>query len=213
MKEPERAIQPFPAPPLPSEALALTGSGQVAPNLLLHPVSDIRETPAGVADRKVVHPAAQNGIDLLDQLLHGLRAISSEDQLELAQQCRPLLASRRTQRHPSSPPTADATELKPQKSETLSLLKIHLPALLLVHLNLQLGQLLPQSLFHRLAKPRLPRMSVDQDHQIIGKPGVLDFHPPPLTSDFLRPFQHLVHLVEIEIAEQGRNYSSNAKDN
>src|SRR5205814_8907064 len=142
MKEPERAIQPFPAPPLPSEALALTGSGQVAPNLLLHPVSDIRETPAGVADRKVVHPAAQNGIDLLDQLLHGLRAISSEDQLELAQQCRPLLASRRTQRHPSSPPTADATELKPQKSETLSLLKIHLPALLLVHLNLQLGQLL-----------------------------------------------------------------------
>src|SRR5207237_577137 len=206
MKEPERAIQPFPAPPLPSEALALTGSGQVAPNLLLHPVSDIRETPAGVADRKVVHPAAQNGIDLLDQLLHGLRAISSEDQLELAQQCRPLLASRRRQRHPSSPPTADATELKPQKSETLSLLKIHLPALLLVHLNLQLGQLLPQSLFHRLAKPRLPRMSVDQDHQIIGKPGVLDFHPPPLTSDFLRPFQHLVHLVEIEIAEQGRNH-------
>src|SRR6266567_5353028 len=43
-------------------------------------------------------------------------------------------------------------------------------------------------------------------HTIIGKPGVLDFHPPPLTSDFLRPFQHLVHLVEIEIAEQGRNH-------
>src|SRR5438874_6824001 len=129
MKEPERAIQPFLAPPLPSEALALTGSGQVAPNLLLHPVSDIRETPAGVADRKVVHPAAQDGIDLLDQLLHGLRAIASEDQLELelAQQCRPLLASWRMQRHPSPPPTADATNSNPQQSEALSLLKIHLP--------------------------------------------------------------------------------------
>ncbi len=91
VEELEGAIQPLLAPPLPSEALALTGSGQVAPNLLLGPVSEIRETPAGVADRKVVHPAAQNGIDLLDQLLHGLRTIASEDQLELAQQCRPLL--------------------------------------------------------------------------------------------------------------------------
>src|SRR5437764_473767 len=87
-------FQPW-IPPIASEALTLPGSGHVAPNLLLHPVSDIRETPAGVADRKVVHPAAQDGIDLLDQLLHGLRAIASEDQLELelAQQCRPLLAS------------------------------------------------------------------------------------------------------------------------
>lgn len=74
VEEPQRSIQPFPAPPLPSEALALTSSGQVAPNLLLYPVSDIREAPAGVADRKVVHPAAQNGIDLLDQPRHRVRA-------------------------------------------------------------------------------------------------------------------------------------------
>jgi hypothetical protein len=33
MKEPERAIQPFPAPPLPSVALALSGPRPVAPNL------------------------------------------------------------------------------------------------------------------------------------------------------------------------------------
>jgi hypothetical protein len=59
--------------------------------------------------------------------------------LSIAQQCRPLLASRRPQRHPSSPTTADATELKAEKSEALSLLKIHLPALLLLHLNLELG--------------------------------------------------------------------------
>lgn len=100
VEESEGSIQPFLAPPLPPEALALAGSSQVAPNLLLYPVSDIRETPAGVTDRKVVHPTAQDRIDLLDQLPHGLRAMASEDQLELAQQCRPLLASRRTQRHP-----------------------------------------------------------------------------------------------------------------
>jgi hypothetical protein len=79
MKEPKRAIEPLLTPPLPPEAWALTGSGQVALNLLLYPVSDIREAPAGVADRKVVHPAAQNGIDLLDQLLHGLRTIAPEN--------------------------------------------------------------------------------------------------------------------------------------
>jgi hypothetical protein len=49
VEEPERAIQPLLAPPLPSEALALSGPRQVAPNLLLYPVADIREAPAGVA--------------------------------------------------------------------------------------------------------------------------------------------------------------------
>ena len=38
VEESERAIQPFLAPPLPSEALALASFRQVAPNLLLHRV-------------------------------------------------------------------------------------------------------------------------------------------------------------------------------
>src|ERR1043165_5064625 len=122
MKQSQRPIQPILAPPLPPKALALATSRQVTPNLLLYPVSDVREAPAGVAHRKVIHPTSQNGIDLLNQLLHGLRARASENQLELAQQCRSLLRSRRVQRHPSSPPTADATELKTEKPETLSLL-------------------------------------------------------------------------------------------
>src|SRR5215467_400054 len=206
MKESQRSIQPILAPPLPPKALALATSRQVAPNFLLYPVSDVREAPAGVAHGKVIHPAAQNGIDLFDQLLHRLRPIASEDQLELAQQCRSLLGSRRVQRHPSSPPTADATELKTEKPETLPLLEIHPPALLLVHLNLEFGQFLAKSLLHCPPKPGLPRMTVDQDHQIVGEPGVLDFHPRPLASDFLRPLQHLVHLIKVEITEQGRNH-------
>lgn len=122
VEEPERAIQPLLRPSLPSKALALATSRQVAPNLLLHPVSNVGEAPTGMAYGKVVHPATQDGIDPFDQLLHGLRAIASEDQLEFAQQGRSLLRSRRVQRHPSPPLTADAAELKSQKSETLSLL-------------------------------------------------------------------------------------------
>src|SRR5215831_241265 len=206
MEEPQRPIQPLLAPPLPPEALALATSRQVAPNLLLDPVSDVREAPTRVAHRKVVHPTAQNGIDLLDQLLHGLRAMASENQLEFAQQGRPLLRSRRPQRHPSSPPTADTTELKAQKSETLPLLEIHPPTLLLVHLHMEFGQLLPQPLFHRLTKPGLSGMTVDQDHQIVGEPSVLDLHPRAFASDFFGPLQHLIHLIEVEITEQGRNH-------
>jgi hypothetical protein len=124
-------IQPFPAPPLPPEALALSDAGQMAPNLLFYPVSDVPEAPARMSDREVVHPAAQNGIDLFDQLTDGPGTKASENRLELAKQGRPLFAFRRVQRHPSAPVTPDATELKTEKSKTPSFLKVHLPALFL----------------------------------------------------------------------------------
>ena len=57
-KEPERAVQPFPAPPLPAKASTLARSGQVAPNPLLYPVLDVREAPTRVAYREVIHPTA-----------------------------------------------------------------------------------------------------------------------------------------------------------
>jgi hypothetical protein len=56
IEESQGPIQPFPAPPLPAEALALSGSGQVAPNLLFYPVSDVPEAPARMSDREVVYP-------------------------------------------------------------------------------------------------------------------------------------------------------------
>src|SRR5712692_8504878 len=94
IEESQGPIQPFPAPPLPSEALALSGSGQVAPNLLFYPVSDVPEAPARMSDREVVYPAAQKGIDLFDQLTDGPGAKASENRLELAKQGRPLFALR-----------------------------------------------------------------------------------------------------------------------
>ena len=103
--------------------------------------------------------------------------MASENLLERAQQRRPLLASRGPQRHPSASPTANPTELKAQKSEALALREVHPPTLLLVHLDLERRQLLPQSPFHRRAKPALARMCVHQHHQIIGEPGVFDVRP------------------------------------
>jgi hypothetical protein len=38
----------------------------MTPNPRLHPVSDKGETSAGVANREVLHPTAQDRIDLLD---------------------------------------------------------------------------------------------------------------------------------------------------
>src|SRR6266536_4496850 len=42
----------------------------------------------------------------------------------------------------------------------------------LIYLHLQLGQLLPQPLLHRLPKPLLARVRIHQDHQIIGEPSL-----------------------------------------
>jgi hypothetical protein len=89
------------------------------PDLLFYPVSDVGETPARVADREVLHPTAQDRVDLLNHPTHRLGARDPEDLFEFAQQGRPFLAFRQQQRHPSSPTTPDTTELKPEKSETL----------------------------------------------------------------------------------------------
>jgi hypothetical protein len=47
---------------------------------------------------------------------------------------------------------------------------------------------------------------VHQNHQIISEPGVLDCRPPLVPGHFFRSFQHLVHLIEVQITEQRRNH-------
>ena len=77
-KESQRIVQPFPAPPLPAETSTLARPSQMSPNLLFYPVSDVGETPARVADREVLHPTAQDRVDLLDHAAHGLGARDPE---------------------------------------------------------------------------------------------------------------------------------------
>ena len=85
LEESQSSVQPFAAPPLPAVSSTLAGSRQVTPHLLLHPVSDVRETPTRVAKRKVVYPAAQDRVDLRDQPSYRPRTMPSENLLELAQ--------------------------------------------------------------------------------------------------------------------------------
>src|SRR5262249_1933476 len=118
-KEAKGPIQPRSAPPLPAEPVTLARARQVGPNLLFHPVSDVRETPAGVAGRKVLHPAAQHRIDAGNHLCDGPGPMTSKHGLERPQQRRPLLALWRAPRHPSAATTANPTELKAEKSEVL----------------------------------------------------------------------------------------------
>jgi hypothetical protein len=51
----------------------------MAPDLFLNPIADERETPTGVTDRKVIHPTAQDRIDLFDQPTDGLGLEAPED--------------------------------------------------------------------------------------------------------------------------------------
>src|SRR5690242_4561582 len=91
----ERAVDPFPTPPFPAHTLALSGPHQMPPDLLLYPAFDHGEAATRMTDPKVVHPASQDRIDLLDHLPHRLTDVSSEDLLEFGKQRGPLLQLRR----------------------------------------------------------------------------------------------------------------------
>ena len=64
-EESERSAQPIPNPPLPAETSTLARFGKIAPDLVLCPVSDMREALTEVPDGKVLHSTAQDRIDLL----------------------------------------------------------------------------------------------------------------------------------------------------
>src|SRR5262249_52357817 len=95
VKQSQRAVQPLPIPPLPPETVTLARPSQMVPNLLFHPVADIREAATRVTKRKVLHPAPQDGIDTCNHLCDRPRPMAPKDLFERLQQRRPLLAARR----------------------------------------------------------------------------------------------------------------------
>ena len=56
VEQPESVVQPRPIPPLPAEALSFPSMRQMAPDLLLYPISDVGEALARVPHRAVVDP-------------------------------------------------------------------------------------------------------------------------------------------------------------
>src|SRR5215471_11711240 len=54
----------------------------------------------------------------------------------------------------------------------------------------------------------MSRMGVDQDHEIICKPRVLDARVCSISGGLLRPLEHTVHLIEVDITEQRGDHST-----
>ena len=77
VEDSERAMKPLRTPPFPAHAQTLPGAHHVPPNLPLHPAFDHRKAAARIADPKVVHPAAKDGIDrerYVNCILFGVRS-------------------------------------------------------------------------------------------------------------------------------------------
>ena len=62
VEQPQSGVQPRPTPPLPAEALSFPGMRQMAPDLLLYPISDVGEALARVPHREVVDPPPSIGL-------------------------------------------------------------------------------------------------------------------------------------------------------
>ena len=106
-----------------------------------------------MANPEVVHPTAQDRVDLLDHLPHRLAFVSTEDLPELGKQRCPLFELRRILRS-SLPVTAEnAAILKPQERKTSVFPHIHRPTLLFVDLHSEFRHLLPRSPVHRPHQP------------------------------------------------------------
>jgi hypothetical protein len=144
IEQPQCHVQPSPTPPLPAEALAISGAHHLAPDLLFHPVLDKGKAPTGVTLREVVHPAPQDRVDQFDPPTHRLRAETSKDLSQLAQQRRSLLELGPEVRPLLAAKGADASEVESQEAEAFAQIQFDGGALLFIDLNLQLGQFLSQ---------------------------------------------------------------------
>src|SRR5712671_1521074 len=111
-------------------------------------------------------------------------------------------------RPPRSTSTAEVAEVEAQKSEAFTSLKVDHAALFIIDFNLQLAEFLPKSFVHGTNQPVMPLIGVDQDHQIVCEPRIFDIGVLAIAGDLPRSFQHSVHLIEVEVTEQGRDYSA-----
>jgi hypothetical protein len=109
------------------------------PHLLLHPVFDKAKASTGGADGKVVHPAAYNRVDELDDPTYRLGVEAPENVLELAQQYGALLELGRIIRSPLAPQASYVTELKAQKPEAVSFCQVNVSTFLFVDIDWSLA--------------------------------------------------------------------------
>src|SRR5712671_4201833 len=111
-------------------------------------------------------------------------------------------------RPPRSTSTAEVAEVETQKPEAFTSLKVDHPALFIIDFNLQLAEFLPKPLVYRSNQPVMPPVGVDQDHQIVCESRIFDVGVLAIACDLPRSLQHPVHLIEVEVTEQRRDYTA-----
>ena len=111
-------------------------------------------------------------------------------------------------RPPRPPSTAEVAEVEAQKSEAFTSLKVDHAALFIIDFNLQLAEFLAKSSLHRPNQPVVSLIGVDQNHQIVSEPRIFDIGVFAIAGDLPRSLQHSIHLIEVEVTEQGRDYSA-----
>ncbi|WP_316399180.1 hypothetical protein [Bradyrhizobium sp. 33ap4] len=115
----------------------------MASDLLLYPVSDVGETFTGIAHREVVYPPSELQIDQAYHPANRLRPVAAKHFLEPPQKRRPLFELGRVIRPHHSAQTAEVAEVESQKAEALASFQVGYAALLIIHFNLQFGELFP----------------------------------------------------------------------
>src|ERR1700756_2469569 len=111
-------------------------------------------------------------------------------------------------RPPGSASTAEVAEVEAQKPEAFTSLKVDYAALFIIDFNLQLAEFLPKSFVHCPNQPVMSLIGVDQDHQIVCVPRIFDVGVLAIAGDLPRSLQHSIHLIEVEVTEQGRDYTA-----
>ena len=113
-----------------------------------------------MTDCKVVHPAPQDRIDELNHPPDGLGLKAAEDLFELAHQGSALPEFWRIVGAPLPLPAAYPPKRKPQEVEAFPFAQVQQPTLLGIDLDLDLGQLFPESFGHRRHEPVMPRIGI-----------------------------------------------------
>jgi len=127
VEDSECAMNPLRTPPLPAHPASLPGAHHVTQNLPFHPALDHRKAAAGIADPKVVHPAAKDRIDLCDHALDRLTYVPPEHLLQLGKQRHALLLLRSQLRSQLPVTSGKIAVLEAKKCEALILPQIDHP--------------------------------------------------------------------------------------
>ena len=103
---------------------------------------------------------------------------------------------------------AEVAEVEAQKPEAFTSLKVDYAALFIIDFNLQLAEFLSKPSLHGPNQPVVSLIGVDQNHQIVSEPRIFDIGVFAIAGDLPRSLQHSIHLIEVEVTEQGRDYSA-----